>query len=407
MALTDKECKAAQPGPKSRKLTDGSGLYLEVTPSGGKYWKLKYRYLGKEKKLTIGPYPIISLQEARFKREDARRQLIDGIDPGQIKLEKKRQRLFDAQNTFKAVAESWQDHNALKWSENHARTVRRRLEQDVYPELGRKPLADIKPPDIIHMVKKIEDREAYEMARRALQYVRQVYDYGICHAIVDRNPVTHMRGILKTAPKENFAAIDIRQLPELVGKLNRNEARLFPQTLYAMKLLMLTFVRTSELIKARWEEFDLENAMWVIPAARMKTRRDHLVPLSGTALSILRDLKRLNGHRPYVFPSKTDPRNHMSNNTILAALRRMGYSGIMTGHGFRALAMTAIVERLGYPDHIPDRQLAHARKNQVMAAYNRAEFLDQRRRMMQDWADYLDTIERGGTVIAGKFGTGS
>ncbi len=405
MTLTDKECKTAKPAPKSRKLTDGSGLYLEVTPSGGKYWKLKYRYLGKEKKLTIGPYPIISLQEARFKREDAKRQLIEGIDPGQVKLEEKRQRLFDAQNTFKAVAENWQDHNGLKWSENHARTVRRRLEQDVYPVLGRKPIADIKPPDIIFMVKRIEDREAYEMARRALQYVRQVYDYGICHAIVDRNPVTHMRGILKTAPKENFAAIDIRQLPELVGKLNRNEARLFPQTLYAMKLLMLTFVRTSELIKARWEEVDFENAMWVIPAPRMKTRRDHLVPLSNTSLSILRELKRLNGHRPYVFPSKTDPRSHMSNNAILAALWRMGYSGTMTGHGFRALAMTAIVERLGYPDHIPDRQLAHARKNQVMAAYNRAEFLDQRCQMMQDWADYLDTIGRGGTVIAGKFET--
>ncbi|MEZ5903376.1 MAG: tyrosine-type recombinase/integrase [Alphaproteobacteria bacterium] len=392
MALTDFQCKSAKPTNKTQKIFDGGGLYLEVTPAGGKYWKLKYRYLGKEKKLSIGPYPAYTLAEARLKREEYKKIILEGADPCQIKQEEKRQRLFDAENTLKSIAEEWHKHNSEKWSKNHARTVERRLEQDIYPALGKKPITEIKAPDIIHMVKKIEGRGAYEMARRSLQYLRQIYDYAYCHAIVDHNPVNHMKGVLKTSPPKHYASITIEELPVFLRDFKKNEARLFPQTMLAMELMMLTFVRTSELIKATWEEFDLENAVWLIPAKRMKMKKDHVVPLSTRSVEILRDLHRMNGHRRYVFPSKTNPRNPMSNNTILAALRRMGYSGIMTGHGFRSLAMTAIMEKLGYQFEIPDAQLAHSKGGSVRSAYDRTRYLDQRKQMMQDWADYIESL---------------
>ena len=393
MALSEAKCKNTKPQSKTQRLFDGGGLYLEVTPAGGKYWKLKYRYLNKEKKLSMGAYPIFSLAEARLKREEAKRLLAEGQDPCQAKQEEKRQRLFDAENTFGSIAMEWHKHNQVKWSKNHSRTVERRLEQDVLPYLARKPLVDLKAPDIIHVVKKIEDRGAYDVARRALQYINQIYDYAYCHGVVNENPVPRLKGILKTAPKKHQPCIDLKDLPEFLSVFRKNDARLFPQSMLAMELLMLTFVRTSELIKATWDEFDLEEKVWLIPAKRMKMKKDHIVPLSDRALEIVKELKAMNGHRTYVFPSKTNPRNHMSNNTILSALRRMGYANVMTGHGFRSLAMSGIVEKLGYPEGIPDRQLAHTKKSSVMAAYNRAEFLDQRAKMMQDWADYLKDIE--------------
>lgn len=390
MKLNYTKCEAAQPQAKTYKLADGGGLYLEIKPNGSKLWRLKYRYLGKEKKLAIGQYPRTSLAEARQRREEAKKQLEGGLDPSALKQERKRQLMAEAENTFEKAAWKWHEHNKGAWSENHARTVERRLETDILPVIGKRPLRELKPKDILAMAKTIEDREAYEIARRAVQYCSQIFRYAILHDLAEYNPAPDIKGALKNYTKGHYAAFDYRELPAFLDKFRQNDARLFPQTRQALELMMLTFVRTSELIKARWEEIDLENATWMIPAARMKMRRDHIVPLSRQAVALLKEVKKASGHRELVFPSQKNPRKPMSNNTILMALGRMGYRGIMTGHGFRALAMSTIKEKLGYRHEVIDRQLAHAHTRQVDAAYDRAQFLEERIKMMQDWADYLD-----------------
>lgn len=394
MPLTDVQCRNAKPDAKPIRMFDGGGLYLEVTPAGGKHWKQKYRNVaGKEKKLSIGSYPAIGLKDARIKRDEAKRLLYEGKDPCELKKEAKRKQLFDANNTFRAVAEDWIISKEDGWSENHLKTVKRRLEMDIFPKLGKRPIAHILAPEIVKTVKEIEERGAYETARRAIQYIRQIYDYAYCHAVVEKNPATHMTGILKTAPKSHFATINADELPALIKSLKHNEARMFPQTVLAFELMMHTFVRTSELIKTPWSEIDLDSDVWIIAADRMKGqkhhKKKHIVPLTPRTKEIFRELHRLNGHREFVFPSKTNPRNHMSNNTILSALRRMGYAGIMTGHGFRSLALTTIIEELGYPFEVPDAQLAHSKKGSVRKAYDRTQYLDQRKKMMSDWSNYL------------------
>lgn len=402
MKLTKKACDNAKPKEKPYKLADGGGLYLQITPQGGLYWRLKYRFGGKEKLLALGTYPLISLAEAREKRATAKKQLAAGVDPSSVKQEEKRQNVLNAENTFEAVAREWHQHNLEKWSYNHAQTILRRLEMDVFPSIGKTPLKNIAAPDVLKMVRDIEKRGAHEMARRAVQVCGQVFRYAIVTGRAANNPAGDMRGALKPVKKGHYAALEAKDLPEFLSKLHRNDARLFPLTRQAVELLMLTFVRTSELIKAKWEEFDFQEKRWIIPAERMKMRQAHIVPLSKQVLAILDDIKRQNPDRGYVFPAQTDPRGHMSNNTILFALGRMGYRGKATGHGFRALAMSTIKEKLGYRHEVVDRQLAHAHRNTVDAAYDRAKFLDERKVMMQEWADYLDAVGNG-KVIQGKF----
>lgn len=392
MALTDIKCRTTKPAEKTYKLSDAGGLYLTVNPNGSKLWHFKYRYDRREKKLSIGPYPLVSLAEARDFRDDAKRKLRAGLDPSAEKAAAKKQRLEKAENTFDKQAWEWYEHNLTGWSKNHANTVSTRLKQDILPQIGRMPITDVKALDLLAMVRKIEAREAYEVARRSLQYCGQIFRFAILHGRAEINPTPNLKGALKSVPKGHYAAFDSRELPAFLEKFHRNDARLFPITRLALELMMLTFVRTSELIKAEWSEFDFNEAIWRIPAARMKMKRDHLVPLSSQAISILTQLRTLHSNQKWIFPSQIKPRNHMSNNTILTALARMGYRGIMTGHGFRALAMSTIKEKLGYRHEVIDRQLAHAQRNQVVAAYDRAEFLDDRTKMMQDWADYIDKI---------------
>lgn len=269
------------------------------------------------------------------------------------------------------------------------------MEQDVFPLIGQSPIRDITPKQLLNVIRKIEERAAYEVARRALQMSGQVFRFAIIHDRADRDPSQDLKGALRPYKKTHYAAMDFRELPSFLEKFDRNEARVFPTTRYAIELLMLTFVRTGELIKAQWEEFDLERSVWVIPAHRMKMRKDHIVPLSSQAIQLLQNLKSLHANLTYVFPSQRNPRSHMSNNAILVALDRMGYRGQHTGHGFRALAMTAIKERLDYRHEVIDRQLAHSQRNQVVAAYDRAEFLAERTKMMQDWADLIDSLRSG------------
>ncbi|HPQ50232.1 MAG: integrase arm-type DNA-binding domain-containing protein [Micavibrio sp.] len=332
MKLTNTACLNAKPTEKPYKLADGGGMYLYVMPNGSKYWRLKYRFGGRERRLALGVYPEISLQMARDKRLKARRLVNEGVDPGQERKKNKFLRALNAQNTFKLIAEEWVEHNRSTWSNNHMATIRRRLDTDLYPQLGTMPIKDISAPMLLPVLRAIEKRGAHEIARRALQYLGQIFRFAIVTGRCERDVSADLRGALKPFKRGHYACMEINELPEFLDLLTENKSRLFPQTLIAVKLLMLTFVRTGELIKATWDEFDLDEKVWVIPAQRMKMRKPHLVPLSEQAISLLKELKDLNPpNREYIFPSRSNPRNHMSNNTILTALARMGYRGTHTG----------------------------------------------------------------------------
>jgi integrase len=364
---------------------------------------MKYRFAGKEKLLAFGVYPEISVKEADEKCTEARKLLDRNIDPQQARHIEKRKAEEKAENTFESLARLWHENFKHKWTNRHATTVLRRMERDVFPEIGALPITDIKPVDIIKALKKVQGRGAYEPAHRLRQYCSQVFKYAIINELATNNPASDIGMVLKPVVKDHYACIDIKEIPELLAAIDRNDARLHNDTRQAIRLLMLTFVRTKELIEATWDEFDLDNAQWIIPAHRMKMRSEHIVPLSGQAVEILRGLKEHNGRWGWIFPGHHSPRKHMSNNTVLKGLERLGFKGRMTGHGFRALAMSTIKEQLGYRHEVIDRQLSHAPKSMVQRAYDRAKFLDERKIMMQDWADYLDNIALNKTVIVGKF----
>ena len=373
-------------------------MYLWVTPAGGRSWRWSYRFDGKQKLMTLGPYPEVSLADARQRHAEGRRLLANGIDPmGQRKAEKTAERLA-TENSFAAVASQWLDHWRVGKSPRHADYTDRRLKVDVIPVLGERPFTEIQAPELVAMVKAIEARGAREIAERALQTTGQIFRYAIAHGLAQRNPVADIRpsDILKTARAVNYARVDEKQLPDLLRKIELYQGKHL--TRLAMKLMALTFVRTSELIQASWSEFDLEAARWDIPPERMKMRIPHIVPLSRQAIEVLRMLHELTGKGERVFPGDRNPKRAMSNNTILKGLERMGYKGAMTGHGFRGVASTILHEH-GYPHEHIELQLAHAPRNAVSAAYNHALHLKARSKMMEDWADYLDSARQGARVI--------
>ncbi|MAM34839.1 MAG: integrase [Micavibrio sp.] len=392
MSLTDFKCKNAKPKDKPYKLADGQGMYLDVRPNGSKYWRLKYRFHGKEKLLALGVYPEVSISEARDKKASARKQISEGIDPSLLKQKEKILSQQSQENTFKVIALELLDKKKGVLTEAHINTTTNRLEKDVFPFLGAYPVTEITPPILLQVIRKIEKRGAYDVAKRNLQVCSQVFRYAIQTGRAERDPAADLRGALTQYKKGHFAALDVKELPDLLTALNENKARLYPQTIYATQLLLLTFVRTSELIQAKWSEIDLEGKQWVIPAHRMKMRKEHIVPLSSQSVELFTKLKEMNGHRDWVFPNQVRPAKPMSNNTILSTFKRLGYAGRMTGHGCRALAMSAIKEKLGYRHEVIDRQLAHGHKNSINAAYDRAQFLDERTKMMQEWADYMEGL---------------
>jgi len=397
--LTTTKIDHAKPTNKPYRLFDFLGLYLEVRPNGSKHWRFKYSLEGKERRLVLGRYPELSLLEAREKRDQAKKLVASGIDPITEKKKNRQQAVLKSAVTFELVAREWHEHFKERWSPQYVIDTMHRLEKDIFPHMGSSPIADILAPELLCVLRLIEKRGAYEVARRMLQICNQIFRYAIVTGRAKYNPATDMRGALKPVKREHFAALDPEDIPVFLGDLERNDARLFLHTRLAIKLMMLTFVRTSELIESKWDEFDLEKKQWVIPASRMKMKRPHVVPLSSQSLAILKEVKELNGNREWVFASNAKPRKPMSNGTILKALERLGYKGRMTGHGFRALAMSTIKEKLGYRHEVVDRQLAHAPANKVDAAYDRAKFLDERRKMMQEWADYLDNVAPHGRVI--------
>ena len=399
MPLTVTACKNATPRDdgKPLRLSDEKGMYLEVMPNGSKYWRMKYRFNGKEKRLAFGVFPDVGLADARDKRDEARRLLAEGIDPGEHRKVQKAAKVLQAENSFEAVAREWFAKYLPTWVASHADKIMRRFERDLFPWLGSRPIADIEAPELLAALRRIEKRGAMETAHRAMQNAGQVFRYAIATGRAKRNPATDLTGALAPTVKKSFPTItDPTKVAELLRAIDGYQGTLATQC--ALKLAPLVFVRPGELRHAEWEEIDLDNAVWVIPGERMKMREKHIVPLSSQAVETLRELHALTGHNRYVFPGARTNGRPMSENTVNAALRRLGYDKeAMTGHGFRHMASTLLNEQ-GWNRDAIERQMAHAERNSIRATYNYAEYLPERKRMMQAWADYLDGLKAGAVV---------
>lgn len=391
--LTDTTIRKIKPGEKPTKLADEKGLFLLVTPAGGKLWRMKYRVAGKEKLLALGAYPDVTLADARDKRDAARKLLADKQDPSEVRKVEKRARLLAAENSFEAVAREWYGKQTHTWVKSHAKDVLRRLEVNIFPALGHSPIADIEAPELLATVRKIEARGAYDLAHRVLAVCGQVFRYGIATGRCKRDLSTDLRGALTPHKAKHQAAVRPEELPELLRKIDAYDGDLL--TRLALQMMAATFVRTSELIGAKWAEFDAD--LWIIPAERMKMKTEHIVPLSRQALAILEAIRPVAGNSAFVFPGRNRDKP-ISNNTMLFALYRLGYRGRMTGHGFRAVAST-IMNESGFRSDVIERQLAHCERNEIRGAYNRAEYLPDRRKLMQWWGDYLDQVKAGAVVL--------
>jgi integrase len=400
MPLPDTRIRNAKPTRKPFKLSDGGGMYLLITPDGARYWRLDYRFSGKRRTLALGIYPIVSLLNARSRREAARALLAKDIDPGVAKKATKRIAKLTSENTFEAVAREWISNQRNRLAIRYMALLLARLEADVFPQIGSRPITDIDAPELLEMLRKVERRGVIETARRLRQLCGQVFRYAIVTGRAQRNPSADLRGALKSSPRSRgHKAMLVDEVPNFLRSLEAYDGD--PRTRNALRLAVLTFVRTAELRAARWSEFEnLEgnDPVWRIPAERMKMKREHIVPLAPQAIAVLQELRALSGSAasPFLFPSPSRD-GYMSNNTMLYALYRMGYHGRATVHGFRAMASTALNE-MGFRPDVIERQLAHQEKNAVRAAYNRAEYLNERRAMMNHWADYMDTVG-GGNVI--------
>ncbi|CAN5919529.1 tyrosine-type recombinase/integrase [soil metagenome] len=401
MTLTNTEVQKAKAAEKPFKLSDGRGLYLLVQPTGSKLWRWKYRAAGKEKLMALGKYPDVGLAQARHKVDEARKLHAAGGDPMVVRRSDKIAALVSAENSFHSVAKVWHAQWKGDRSARHALSVWRRLEIDVFPAVGARPISDIKTLELVAMVKKIAERGALDMAKRCLQMSGQVFRYAVAHELAERNPVTDIKpaDILPSRRKKNFARVDATELPVLLRKIEGYAGA--PPTRLAIKLMALTFVRTGELIGAKWSEFDLDGAQWRIPAERMKMRDPHIVPLSRQAVEVLKTLHLITGGRELLFPGERDHAKPISNNTILGALKRMGHAGRMTGHGFRGVASTILHEQ-GFDHAHIELQLAHLERNAVSASYNHATYLAPRAKMMQAWGDHLDELRMGNVLTFEK-----
>ncbi len=397
MPLTDTQCKTAKKESKPYKLSDEKGLFLFVTPAGGKLWRLKYRFNSKEKLLSFGAYPDVRLARAREKRDEARRLLAEGIDPGENRKIQKAAKTERSANSFEVVAREWFAKFKPGWAPTHSEKIIKRLENDLFPWLGDRPIAEITAPELLTCLRRIEGRGALDTAHRAHQNCGQVFRYAVQTGRVVRDPSTDLRGALPPARREHYASMtEPPAVAELLRAIDGFRGTFIVQC--ALKLSPLFFVRPGELRKAKWKEFDLDKHEWSYLVTKTKT--DHLVPLASQAVAILRELHALTGHLEYVFPGR-DPLKSMSGAAINAALRRMGYDTKteITGHGFRAMARTILHQEIGISPEIIEHQLAHRVPDSLGTAYNRTKFIKERRKMMQQWADYLDKLKVGAEVI--------
>ena len=387
MPLTNLKVQKAKPQAKQYKLADERGMYLLIHPKGGKYWRLDYRFEGRRKTLAIGTHPEASLKEARKKRDRARSDIEDGIDPSGH--QNGNPALGD--DSFETVAREWHEKYRSQWTEGHASTTLRRLEANLLPWLGKRPLGAIEPPELLRSLRRVENRGAVETAHRIQQIASRIFRYGVATGRCSRDPTLDLKGALPPKRSEHFPTItDPKKIGALLRAVDDYQGSLI--TRIALQIAPLVFVRPGELRHAEWAEIQLDSAEWRIPAAKMKMKRDHIVPLSTQAIQILEEIKPLTSNGRYIFPSTRSETRPMSENTVNGALRRLGYEvNEFTGHGFRSMASTLLNESGWTPDAI-ERQLAHVEGNSVRAAYNYAEHLEERRRMMQWWADYLDEL---------------
>jgi integrase len=389
--LTDLQIRRKKPAPKSYKLVDGKGLYLLVHPNGSKYWRLKYRIAGRERLLAIGVYDEVSLIEARKARDAARTLVSEGRDPVIERKQRKAENLAALGTTLEVIAREWMAANAQRWSPAHREKVRGILENNLFPTLGSLPVSAITPEMLLGVLRKIEERGALEIAFRTRQWSSAVFRYAISTGRAREDPAAVLRGALKTRTPESHASLSHDEIGEFARKVEGYDGQ--PATRLGLMVLALTFVRPGELRAAEWGEFDLGAAEWRIPAERMKMRAPHIVPLSRQAVQVLKELQKATGHSRWLFPNERRPETYTSENTFLYALYRLGYHGRATGHGFRSSAST-ICNELGFHADVIERQLAHAERNKIRAAYNKAEYLPERGALMQDWADLLDLLKR-------------
>lgn len=412
MPLTDIAIKQAKPTEKTRRMADSQGLYLEIAPSGGKWWRWKYRFGGKEKRLALGVYPEITLTQARKDRDSSRELLKAGTDPSAARKVDKARSTISTDSGFEVVAREWHKTKATGWAASHADTTIARLEKDVFPWIGTRPMPEIDAPELLAMLRRVEARGAIETTHRLREIIGQVFRYGIASGRATRNPAADLQGTLMTATARHHAAIvEPKQLADLVRAMRGYRGS--PVVRTALQFSALVFQRPGEVRAALWSEIDLNGAMWTIPAARMKRSVDqkangqpHLVPLSTQAAALLRDLHPLTGHHGpagCVFPSERGEGRPLSENGVRMALRTLGYDNdTMTPHGFRATARTILDEVLGERVDIIEAQLAHTVRDPLGRAYNRTTFLPERKAMMQRWADYLDQLAEGAKVLQFK-----
>lgn len=398
MPLTDTAIRNAKPQNKQYKLTDERGMYLLVN-NAGKYFRFDYRFAGKRKTLALGVYPDVKLVEAREKRDEAKKMIANGIDPAQARKVKKSIQIEQSGNSFEAVAREWHGKYSSNWADSHAKKIIRRFELYIFPWVGSRPIAVITPPELLAVLRRIESQGILETSHRAQQNCGQVFRYAIATGRAERDPSADLRGALTPAKHERMSTItEPKKIGELLRAIDGYEGT--PMAKCALKLAPLVFVRPGELRHAEWSEINLDSAEWRIPAEKMKMKDPHIVPLSSQAVEILCKILPITGKGRYVFPSVRTNTRPMSENTVLAALRRLGYAKEeMTGHGFRAMASTTLHEQ-GWPTDVIERQLAHTERNSIKAAYNHAQHLPERRKMMQAWADYLDSLKTDGKMVS-------
>lgn len=390
MKLNARQVDAAKPKEKAYKLADGAGLYLEVVPSGSRYWRMKYRFNGKEKRMAFGVYPAVSLAQARALRDEAKKKLAEGIDPSFAKKEEKLVRDVRLHNTFQAVALEWHGTKVSRWSEGYASDIIEAFNKDIFPYIGQQPVNEIKPLVLLNVLRRMESRGATEKAKKVRQRCSEVFRYAIVTGRAEYNPAADLTSAMSGHESKHYPFLTVEELPDFFKALSGYTGS--PLIVLAARLLILTGVRTGELRGAFWSEFDLEKAVWEIPAERMKMKRPHLVPLSTQALEIVQQLKVMSGQYPLVFPGRNDPRKTMSEASINQVFKRIGYTGKVTGHGFRH-TMSTILHEEGFNTAWIETQLAHVDKNAIRGTYNHALYLEGRKEMMQWYGGYVDSCE--------------
>lgn len=400
MKLTDMAIKRAKPKEKAYTLADGNGLSLLVDTNGSKGWRYRYQFGGKTKMISLGIYPVVTLTEARAKRDEARKLVAGGINPSEARKADKAAAVSQTENTFKNIALEWYEGRKDRWSVGYREDMMDAFEKDVFPYIGNRPIADIKPLELLDVLSVMEKRGATEKLKKVRQRCGEVWKYAIITGRAEYNPAPDLASAFVPHKREHYAHLSVNELPEFLSSIDKYMGSQIVRT--ALRILILTGVRPGELRKAEWSEINFDNHTWEIPADKMKMRRPHIVPLSEQVTDLLKQIQPISGSYQYVFPSRTDYKKHISDMALNTMIRRMGYGGRATGHGFRH-TMSTILHEQGYNTAWIETQLAHVDKNSIRGTYNHAQYIDGRREMLQWYADYIDALENGDNVVHGNF----